>query len=110
MSTPARGRLLDRSTAPTSGERIEELVQLGGATIEQILSGVIDGPLDYEQDHDEWVVLLAGSAELEVGGELFSLEEGDWLVLPRRTPHRLVTAAPGSNWLAVHLPRPQQHA
>ncbi len=110
MSELARGRLLDPSVAPRSGERIEQLIEVGGATVEQILSGEIAGPLDYEQDHDEWVVLLAGFAELEVGGELFSLEEGDWVVLPRQTPHRLVTTAPGSNWLAVHLPAPRRPA
>ena len=71
--------------------------------IEQILSGVVDRPVDYDQDHDEWVVLLEGSAELEINGERLSLEKGDWVLLPRRTPHRLIRTTQGTNWIAVHM-------
>jgi len=89
-----------------SGEHIEELVHIGEVEIEQILSGVVDKPIDYNQDHDEWVVLLQGAAELEVDGEMMFLEPGDWVLLPRRTPHRLVQTAPETNWLAVHVKAP----
>jgi len=47
--------------------------------------------------------LLAGAAELEVDGDRLSLEPGDWLLLPRGTPHRLVRTTRGANWLAVRL-------
>ena len=47
-----------------SGEHVEELVQVGEVVVEQILSGVVDRPVDYDHDHDEWVVLHEGSAEL----------------------------------------------
>jgi cupin 2 domain-containing protein len=86
-----------------SGEHVEELVQVGEVVIEQILSGVVDRPVDYAQDHDEWVVLLGGAAELEVDGERLSLEQGDWVLLPRQTPHRLIRTAQGTNWIAVHV-------
>jgi len=105
MPAPSRGRLLDSSVAPTSGERVEQLVQVGEAIIEQILSGELDKPVDYDQDHDEWVVLLGGTAELEIRGEKLILEPGDWVLLPRGTPHRLLGSAQGTSWLAVHLPR-----
>ena len=39
-----------------SGEHVEELFHMGEVIIEQILSGVVDEPVDYNQDHDEWVV------------------------------------------------------
>ena len=103
MRTSARGRLLPSSIAPMSGEHVEELVHMGEVIIEQILSGVVDEPVDYNQDHDEWVVLLEGSAELEVNGERLLLEQGDWVLLPRRTPHRLIRNTQGTNWLAVHV-------
>jgi cupin 2 domain-containing protein len=86
------------------GERVERIVQVGETVIEQILSGELDEPLDYDQDHDEWVVVLRGAAELEVNGERLSLETGDWVLLKRRTPHRLVRTTRGTSWLAVHLP------
>jgi len=101
---PTRGRLLDGSHAPTTGERVEQLVQVGSAVIEQILSSELDEAIEYDQDHDEWVVLLAGSAELEVSGDRLSLEAGDWALLPRRTPHRLLRTSQGASWLAVRLP------
>jgi hypothetical protein len=84
MTRPSRGRLLQGSTAPESGEHVEQLVQVGEVVIEQILSGVLDESVDYDQDHDEWVVLLEGSAELEVSGERLVLEPGDWVLLLQR--------------------------
>ena len=91
------------STSPVPEGSINALVQVGEVVIEQILSGVLDEPIDYNQDHDEWVVLLEGSAELEVNGERLLLEQGDWVLLPRRTPHRLIRNTQGTNWLAVHV-------
>jgi cupin 2 domain-containing protein len=76
---------------------------VGQVVIEQILSGVVDGPVDFDQDHDEWVVLLEGAAELELNGETLLLEQGDWVLLPRRTPHRLIRTTQGTNWLAVRV-------
>lgn len=98
-----RGRLLDPSDAPATGERIEELVRIRNLVVEQIVSGEVEGPLDYLQEQDEWVLVLSGSAVLDVGGERVELESGDWLVLPGGVPHRLVSTHPGTNWLGVHL-------
>jgi cupin 2 domain-containing protein len=49
------------------------------------------------------VVVLAGGAELEVGGDRVVLETGDWLFLPAGVVHTVVTTEPGTSWLAVHL-------
>jgi cupin 2 domain-containing protein len=68
-----------------------------------VLSGVFENPVDYDQDHDEWVVLLEGTAELEVDGETLFLEQGDWVLLPRRMLHRLIRTTQGTNWLAVRF-------
>src|ERR1039458_903443 len=69
MRTPTRGRLLHSSAAPMSGEHMGEAIHIGGVAIEQILSVEVDKPVDYDQDQDEWVVLLEGTAELEMNGE-----------------------------------------
>jgi mannose-6-phosphate isomerase-like protein (cupin superfamily) len=102
-AAPVRGRLAHSSTAPTVGERVD--VVLGGpaATIEHILSGTLDDAVAYRQDHDEWVVVLEGSADLEVDGEVYELTTGDWLLLPEGIPHRLIRTAAGTRWLAVRL-------
>jgi cupin 2 domain-containing protein len=97
-----RGRLLAASEAPATGERAAEIARVGGVVVEQILSGALTGPVDFDQHHDEWVVVLAGDAVLEVAGERVTLSAGDWVLLPARTPHRLVETSPGTNWLALH--------
>lgn len=102
----SRGRLLGASCVPDRGERVEELVRFASVAVEQILTGPLDGPVDYLQPWDEFVVVLAGSALLEVGGEEVELETGEWLLLPAGVPHRLIKADPGTNWLTIHSPGP----
>src|SRR5262249_17127456 len=99
----SRGRLREGASAPASGEAVERLLPLPGVTIEQILSGPLDAPLGFRQDHDEWVVLLSGRASLVVAGADVALEAGDWLFLPAGIQHIVVSTAPGSSWLAVHV-------
>ena len=95
------GHLVPVTDAPAEGEATVELARAAGFTVEQILSGRLGAPLDYEQDHDEWVVVLAGAAVLEVDGVARDLSAGDWWLLPAGTPHRLVSTEPGTSWLAV---------
>lgn len=71
--------------------------------IEQILSGAGETPQHYVQDHDEWVVVLAGAAVLDVDGRRRELAPGDWAFLPATVPHVVVATATGTSWLAVHV-------
>jgi cupin 2 domain-containing protein len=101
-----RGSLDPPSEAPPTGERFRELAAAAGARIEHITSSASPEPITYRQDHDEWVVVLAGGAELDVGGEPVELAPGDWVVLPAHVPHRVTRTVAGTSWLAVHLPEP----
>ena len=60
----------------------------------------------YDQDRDEWVLVLRGGAALEIDGEpeLVELRPGDHLVLPARLRHRVAWTTPSEPtvWLAVH--------
>ena len=100
---PLRGRLEPGAAAPAEGERFTPLVELPGATIEQILSGALPEPAAFEQTHDEWVVVLEGGARMLVDGEELELESGDWLLLPAGCRHSVLATQPGTSWLAVHL-------
>ena len=55
------------------------------------------------QDHDEWVVVLAGAASLEIDGRQHALGAGDWVLLPAGVPHRVLATTAGTSWLAVHV-------
>ena len=105
MTLLVRGSLLGPSHTPTTGERFAPVVDIGATRIEQILSSATPEPTTYMQEHEEWVVVLAGSATLDVDGERCDLAAGDWVVLPSGTPHRVLTTAAGTNWLAVHVGR-----
>ena len=98
-----RGTLRPPSEAPTSGERSDTLVATRNLVVEQILSAAADQPADHRQDADEWVVVLAGGAVLEVDGERLEMGPGDWVFLPGGTPHRVLRTAEGTSWLALHL-------
>ncbi len=102
MTEVVRGRLLPPADAPSVGELSVEIARVGDAVVEQILSGALPGPLVYDQDHDEWVVVLHGGAVLEVNGERFDLRTGDWVLIRAHEIHRLIETLPGTTWLALH--------
>ena len=57
----------------------------------------------YEQDEDEWVVLLRGEAVLAFAdGESTALAAGDWVTIPARRRHRVETVSTDAIWLAAH--------
>ena len=67
----------------------------------------------YDQDWAERVLVLAGSAGLEIEGEPEprTLGPGDHLILPPRCRHRVTwtSASPPTVWLAVHYPATAAH-
>ncbi len=69
----------------------------------QILSGRASDPHSYVQDQDEWVVVLAGAAVVDVGGERVTLASSEWLFLPSGLAHTVLESEPGTSWLAVHV-------
>lgn len=104
----AKGRLWGADRAPERGEAFEVVARLGEVTIEQITSSDLPDPAPYDQDHDEWVLLLEGGATVEVEGEEIALVPGQWLVLAAHTRHSVLRCDRGTVWLAVHAPsRPE---
>jgi len=91
--------------APETGEAFAEVLRRGNVRIERIVSSAQPEPVLYDQSQDEWVLLLAGNATLEVAGEPLELTAGDHLFIPAHCPHRLLatSAEPRCVWLAVHI-------
>jgi cupin 2 domain-containing protein len=73
--------------------RIERIISSGHATQEGTW---------YDQDQDEWVLVLEGEAVLgyEDGSEV-RLSRGDSLFLPRHRRHRVIYTSSPCVWLAV---------
>jgi cupin 2 domain-containing protein len=98
-----RAGRLDHDAPPVVGERFRPLAGMHGTVVEEIVSSAEPDQVEHLQAHDEWVVVLAGLAELEVAGDRVLLEQGSWLLLPAGVPHRVRTTAAGTRWLAVHV-------
>ena len=107
MSDPHFGSLHEGPAPEQGAESFVELARTGGARVERIASrGVAQGDW-YEQGWPEFVLLVAGSAELGfANGSTRKLKPGDWALLPANCRHRVVWTDPDqeSLWLAVHLP------
>lgn len=105
---PAGGNLLARAETPApDGREIFEtlLTGPGELLVERIVShGQTTAPGQwYDQDRDEWVMVLEGRARLSLaGGREATLEAGDWLWLPKHCRHRVEYASSPCVWLAVH--------
>jgi len=90
-------------------EIFTELFSRQGLRIERIVSTGQCTPLDkpYRQAHDEWILLLAGSAGLRIEGEdERSLRPGDHLLIAANRSHWVTWTAKDEPtiWLAIHLP------
>lgn len=109
MNTPRLivQNLFTDASPPTTGERFEALLEHKNLVIERICSSADIESNFYVQAQDEWVLLLQGSAELEVDGAIQSLQSGDYLFIPANTPHSVKKVSAGTVWLAVHL-HPEQ--
>ncbi len=90
-------------------ESVENLLKNDFVEIKRIVShGEISEPdFWYDQDEDEWVLLIQGSAQI-----LFEKEQaptqlyaGDYLFIPAHQKHRIVHTDEHANsiWLAIHI-------
>ncbi len=81
--------------AGSEGVRIERIVSYGHSSKEEFW---------YDQDGDEFVLLLSGWATLEFEGHLKSLKPGDYLTISAHQKHRVkwTSSKEPTIWLAVH--------
>ena len=108
--TAARGQLFPPCVlrAPDGGEFFETLAEGKNCRVERIVSSGQTTPEGqwYDQERDEWVVLLQGRARLAwEDGTQTDLSAGEWLTIPAHARHRVVytSAEPMCVWLALHF-------
>ncbi len=87
-------------------EIIEKIIDSPKCRIERIVSEGQNSPEDfwYEQDENEFVILLKGEAEIEfVDSKITSMKEGDYIFIPRLMKHRVRKTSEKTKtvWLAL---------
>lgn len=69
--------------------------------IEAIRSWLTMPGESYCQEHDEWVVLLEGNAELEIASQRYLFHRGDYCFIPKQTPHTVLWTSENALWIGV---------
>lgn len=102
------GKLGDEAPVERGSERFDELVSAPGVRVERIVSLAAASPPGhwYDQETDEWVLVVSGAARLEQEEPptVFDLVPGDWLRIPAGCRHRVSWTAEDEPtvWVAVH--------
>ena len=88
-------------------ELIQDILTAGSFKIERIVSKGHASPQGfwYDQDQNEWVLLLKGSAGLLFEGtdDVLALKPGDYVNIPAHLKHRVEWTDPDTEtvWVAV---------
>lgn len=100
---PSVTNLLENSA--TDQEEFHELVSTVSSKLEHIISnGQTSEPgFWYDQESDEWVALIQGTATLEFVDGILSLKAGDSLRIPAHLKHRVASVSQDAVWLALHF-------
>lgn len=102
-----RGNIFSIDGIASGPLEVFEKLATGDVLIERIVSHGHQTPDGewYDQEKDEWVVLLQGNARLAYAdGTEEELKAGDFLLLPAHKKHRVnfTSTTPPCIWLAVH--------
>jgi cupin 2 domain-containing protein len=109
LMSPISTNLLVPSSPGSRDETFEELLRGGRFRLERIVSTGQATPEGqwYDQETDEWVVVLAGASRLrfEDEPEPRDLRPGDHVHIPARRRHRVEWTDPErpTIWLALHF-------
>jgi cupin 2 domain-containing protein len=109
MTQTPKANLFDAIPNELSQEWFQTLLDSPDVKIERIVSKGHASPAGfwYDQEWDEWVLLLKGSAGLRFEGqdEILALTPGDWVLIPSKVKHRVdwTDERVETVWLAVHL-------
>jgi cupin 2 domain-containing protein len=55
----------------------------------------------YNQTQDEWVLLLSGEAHIQIETDEITLKSGDYLFIPKHTPHQVLSTSENALWLGI---------
>jgi cupin 2 domain-containing protein len=84
-----------------NGETFSTLFESETVKIEAIRSRLKTPGERYFQEENEWVILLEGEAELEIDTQRCLLHKGDYLFIPKHTPHTVLWTSENALWIGV---------
>jgi len=90
-----------------NGEVFEDIISKENIQIQRIISSPNSGDTSkwYDQDTDEWVIVLQGSAIITFENkDKTHLNAGDYLNIPAHTKHQVSWTTPDEKtiWIAIH--------
>ena len=109
MHQPLTNNLFSGITTEIPQEISEVILKTSAFHLERIISAGQATPPGqwYDQETQEWVVLLTGAAALLFEGEdrVRIMHPGDYLLIPAHCRHRVEWTDPGQKtvWLALHF-------
>ena len=99
------GNLYQQIPADLPQEITESLLETEHLKVERIVSkGQCSAPgFWYDQEQNEWVLLVKGGAKLQFESDSVHLRPGDYLNIPAHVKHRVewTTAEEETIWLAI---------
>ena len=105
----ASGNFFSQMPYVDNDEVFDTILSSNRCEIERIISKGHKSPSDYwyDQERDEWVMLLKGAAKLEFKSDnkIIEMMPGDYLLTPAHCKHRVEWTDPDVEtiWLAVHF-------
>lgn len=102
------GSLTPPPAVPPGEERFDTLVRTGSVRVERVVSLDARSPEGfwYEQETEEWVLVVTGSACVvqESPPQRFELAAGQWIQIPAKCRHRVESTSPdeATVWVAIH--------
>ena len=103
------GNIFEKVIINPDEEIFEDILAQDKIKIERIVSYGQSTPEKewYDQDWDEWVMLLKGSAGLKFENDrkIITMRPGDYIFIPRNIRHRVefTDKDEASIWLAIHI-------
>lgn len=103
-----RNNIFENILTDAENERIEVIANNEDIVIERIISygNITPEGYWYNQDKNEWVLLLCGEAKIEFRDKkIIDLKAGDYLMIAAHQEHRVVYTSkePNCVWLAFHF-------
>lgn len=88
---------------PLENEIFEILHKQKDIEITHIVSSSKIPNKEYDQEEDEFVLLLEGEARLSIEGKEKLLKKGDYIFLPAHTKHKILHVKNNTHWLAIYI-------